>query len=47
MYLFGCGNAWKFEFTTEDSFPSTLQLQHNKGRILVPVIGHGKTLKKE
>jgi hypothetical protein len=38
LLLFGGGNAWKFEFATEDKFPSTLNLKHSKGSILVPVL---------
>jgi hypothetical protein len=47
MRLFGCGNAWKFEFDT--NFPSTLNLKHNNGNefVPVPVTGCGRTIKKE
>ena len=48
MMLFGCGNAWNIKFNKEKNFPSKLQLKHNGNELIpVPVIGRGKTLKKE
>jgi hypothetical protein len=46
MRLFGCGNAWKFEF--DNNFPSKLNLVHSNGGCTpLSVTGHGKTIKKE
>lgn len=51
MMLFGCGKPWKFEFDTEENFPSMLQLKHGKELVPVvspvPVTGCGETIKKE
>jgi hypothetical protein len=46
IWLCVCGNAWKFEFDSEDNIPSTLKLKHSKGSLTVPVVGSGKILKK-
>jgi hypothetical protein len=46
MMLFGNGNARRIKFDSKENFPSTLNLIYSKGGI-VPVIGCGKTLKKE